>query len=62
MLLSSSVGVATGGDGDTETVQRTEYEIAPLMLDIEHAHVEKVFVQPARAMLHRLVPTPSTVT
>ena len=43
---------------DDDATQLTVYDVTPLMLDIEHCHTENEFVQPARAVLHKFVPTP----
>jgi len=43
---------------DEEATQFTVYDVAPSILDIEHDHTENEFVQPARAVLHKFVPTP----
>lgn len=43
---------------EEEATQLTVYDVAPLTLDMEHDHRENELVQPARAVLHRFVPTP----
>ena len=43
---------------DHDATQLTVYDVTPLILDIEHCHTENEFVQPARAVLHKFVPTP----
>ena len=43
---------------EEEATQLTVYDVAPLTLDMEHDHTENELVQPARAVLHRFVPTP----
>ena len=43
---------------DDEATQLTVYDVAPLLLDIEHCHSENEFVQPDLAVSHKFVPTP----
>ena len=43
---------------DDEATQLTVYDVAPLLLEIEHCHSENEFVQPDLAVSHKFVPTP----